>query len=65
MNVKELRQQFEKEGEDNSKTFCSLCIHYVDNMRKNGTQSKCSKFNEVCCEVNNNGNCRRFTPQTK
>jgi len=49
---------------DVKETACCLCEHYIDNMRKNGTQSKCSYFNEVCCAVNKEGHCDCFMPKS-
>lgn len=41
-------------------TFCSLCIHYIDNPRENGAQSRCDYYKDVCSAVNNGGHCWRF-----
>lgn len=45
------------------KTFCSECVYFIDNKRKNGSQNNCSYYNDKCSNVNNDGNCKRFKKQ--
>ena len=42
------------------KTACSECKHFGNERRINGKQNTCKKFREVCCAVNNEGNCSSF-----
>ena len=42
------------------KTACSECKHFGNERRLTGKQNTCKKFQEVCCAVNNEGNCQYF-----
>jgi hypothetical protein len=43
-----------------NKTACSECIHFGNDRRLYGKQNTCKKFKEVCCAVNNGGDCSSF-----
>ena len=48
-----------------NKTACSECIYFGNDRRLYDKQNTCKKFKEVCCAVNNGGDCSSFKVKLK